>query len=968
MKHMPGAPPPLATYRLQLNHAFTFADATAIVPYLHALGVTDCYVSPIAKAMPGSEHGYDAIDPLVLNPELGTEEEFNVFVAAVQAHRMGLLMDVVSNHMSIGKSLNRWWRDVLENGPSARYAAAFDIDWHPIKRELDNKVLLPILGDQYGIVLENQDIIVLFEEGEFQLSYGEHLLPLTPKSWSRMLAAGLELLAKQAGDSEPSVMELQSILTALRNLPGSEECDQERISERYREVEIIKKRLVALVTISPLVAGYVQDNVTQLNGIKGQPQSFDALDELLDEQAYRLASWNVATEEINYRRFFDINELAAIRMENPMVFQEMHQMLFRLMRQGGVTGVRIDHVDGLYNPGQYLQQLKEAAAREDGGNLGDQPLFIVVEKILGKDESLPDSWPVQGTTGYDFLNLVNGLFVEGGNERAFTELYARVNSREDSYSDLVYAGKQLTMRMSMASEINVLGRQLNVLSERDRRSRDFTLNSLRHAIREIIACFPVYRTYATEEPEPVTDRERAYIHMAVARAKRRNPEVGRQVFDFIRSILLKQSDARTRQDREDQHRFVMKFQQITSPVTAKGIEDTVYYRFNRLVSLNEVGGEPDQFGITPEEFHKRMRERQIRWPHSLSASSTHDTKRSEDVRARINALSEIPQEWKACVERWSRMNRKHRKKIESDWLPSRNDEYLLYQTLIGSWPLQALGDETYRLFCGRIQQYMEKAIHEAKVHTSWVNPNPIYDQATRDFIEAVLYRSASNTFLHDFLPFQERIAHCGLFTALAQLMLKIAAPGIPDFYQGTELWDFTLVDPDNRRPVDYAARAKLALELRRVIDQVEADRPEWVHALADHARDGRIKLYATMMGLDCRRRHPALFQQGAYLPLETGGVKKQHVCAFARLHEGQAVVTAVPRLLATLITDMKNPPLGQRTWEDSWIAVPPWPTLGSYRHILTGEVLTVESVNGRRVLPLNQIFNHCPVAMLERLC
>ncbi|NWF73594.1 MAG: malto-oligosyltrehalose synthase, partial [Nitrospirae bacterium] len=414
---------PLATYRLQLHCAFTLTDAVAIVPYLHELGITDCYISPIGKAMPGSKHGYDTIDFGVLNPDLGTEEEFNAFVAAVQAYGMGLLMDIVSNHMSIEKSLNYWWRDVLENGPSARYAGVFDIDWHPIKRELDNKVLLPILGNQYGIVLENHDMAVSFEEGEFQLNYGEHRLPLTPKSWSRMLAARLDVLAGQAGDSDPSVMELQSILMALRNLPGSEECNQERVIERYREVEIIRKRLVALVTTSPLVAGHLQDNVAQLNGIKGQPHSFDGLDELLDEQAYRLAAWNVAAEEINYRRFFDINELAAIRMENPKVFEDAHRMLFRIMRQGGVTGVRIDHVDGLYNPGQYLQRLQEAAGREDGGNLKDRPLFIVVEKILGKDESLPDSWPVQGTTGYDFINLVNGLFVQSANERAFTELY-----------------------------------------------------------------------------------------------------------------------------------------------------------------------------------------------------------------------------------------------------------------------------------------------------------------------------------------------------------------------------------------------------------------------------------------------------------------------------------------------------------------------------------------------------------------
>jgi (1->4)-alpha-D-glucan 1-alpha-D-glucosylmutase len=964
---MPLARIPSATYRLQFNHAFTFTDARALVPYLHALGITDCYLSPIVKAMPGSEHGYDTIDPVVLNPELGTDEEFQQFVDAVRSHGMGLLLDVVPNHMGIGKTLNRWWRDVLEHGPSARYAGAFDIDWHPIKPELHNKVLLPILGDQYGTVLENQEIVLTFEQGEFTLRYGEHVLPVAPKSWSRVLAARLDLLARRTGEQDPALMELQSILTALRNLPGREELDPERIAERYREMEIIKRRLAALVNDSPVIGAHLRDNVALLNGVKGDPQSFDQLDELLDEQAYRLASWKVASEEINYRRFFDINDLAAIRMEVPAVFQESHQLLWRLIRDGAVTGVRVDHVDGLYDPGRYLRHLQTEAQRAEGGNLRDASLFIVVEKILGKDESLPDTWPVQGTTGYDFIHAVNGLFVQTANERAFTELYHRIIGCEMPYPDLVYDSKRLIMRVSMASEINVLGHQLNVLSERDRRSRDYTLNSLTHAIREIIACFPVYRTYATDGPEPVADRDRAYIHMAVARAKRRNPALSPQVFDFIRAILLKQSDARTAEDREEQIRFVMKFQQTTSPVTAKGLEDTAFYRYNRLVSLNEVGGEPEQFGLPIEDFHKRMRERQARWPHALSASSTHDTKRSEDVRARLAALSEVPQEWKARVTRWRRINRKHRRETDGERLPHPNDEYLFYQTLVGAWPLHAMGGDEYRAFCDRIQRYMEKATREAKVHTSWVNPSPGYDHAMRSFVDAVLDRDASQAFFDDFLPFQDRIAHYGLFTSLAQVLLKITAPGVPDFYQGTELWDLSLVDPDNRRPVDYAVRMRLVEELQAGWAREGRERIEWVHGLAHHARDGRLKLFAILAGLHTRRARAALFQQGEYLPLESGGAKKQQVCAFARLHEEQAVMTVVPRLVASLMQDVKTPPLGSAIWEDSWVAVPPWPRLAAYRHVLTGEVLTAESVSGRRVLPLAHVFGHCPVALLERL-
>ena len=466
---------PLATYRLQLHRGFTFADATRAVPYLHALGITDCYLSPISKAAPGSDHGYDVIDPVVMNPELGSEKDFEEFVRTVQAHGVGLVLDVVPNHMGIGKTLNRWWRDVLENGPSSRYATAFDIDWHPIKRELENKVLLPILGDQYGAVLENQEMELVYEDGTFLLRYGDHRLPLAPKTWTRILAHRLELLVAEDEQAMP-VLELQSILTALKNLPGVEERTPERIAEHYREKEIVKKRLMVLMEESPVIRAFVLENVRIFNGEHGRSESFDLLDALLNEQAYRLASWKVASEEINYRRFFDINELAAIRMEEEAVFQESHLLLLQLVRQGIVRGCRIDHVDGLYDPGRYLQQLRELTTSQAEGS--QTPLFIVVEKILGKDEPLPESWPVQGTTGYDFLNQVNGLFVAGMNEKFFTSFYTKITDRED-YADLVYACKQLIMQVSMASEINVLGHQLNLISERDRRSRDFTLNHLR---------------------------------------------------------------------------------------------------------------------------------------------------------------------------------------------------------------------------------------------------------------------------------------------------------------------------------------------------------------------------------------------------------------------------------------------------------------------------------------------------------
>ncbi len=967
---MPPPRIPLSTYRLQFNGDLTFARAAAIVPYLHALGITQCYASSFLKAMPGSMHGYDIIDPSSLNPEVGTEEELQSFVNALHERGMGIVLDIVPNHMGIGKALNPWWRDVLEHGPSSRYADAFDIDWRPIKRELQDKVLLPILGDQYGTVLENQDITVAYEDGQLSVRYFEFDLPLTPHSWIRILAHRLEDLVKQAeagAAAESDVMELQSIVTAIRNLPGTDERDPARIEERYREKEVIKKRLAALTEASEPVRTFVLENVRIFNGERGRSESFDLLDSLLDEQVYRLASWQVASEEINYRRFFDINELAAVRMENPNVFREAHQLVFRLVREGAVNGLRIDHVDGLYDPGRYVAELQAWAGREVDRASEERPLFIVVEKILGHDEVLPDAWPVHGTTGYDFMHVVDGLFIQGVHERAFTDLYHRTIGREEAYPDVVYASKRLIMRASMASEINVLGHQLNLISERDRRSRDFTLNSLTHAIREIIACFPVYRTYATDGPGPVAERDRAYIHMAVARAKRRNPTLAGQVFDFIRSILLKQSDARTAQDREEQLRFVMKFQQTTSPVTAKGVEDTAFYRYNRLIALNEVGGDPEQFGLSLEEFHKRMRERQARWPHSLSASTTHDTKRSEDVRARLAVLSELPQEWRTRVGKWSRINRKHRGDAEGERLPDRNDEYVFYQTLVGVWPVQPMGDEAYRVLCERIERYMEKAIREAKVHTSWTNANPVYEHAMRDFVRAVLDRSRSHAFFDDFLPFQERIAHYGLFTSLSQLLVKLTAPGIPDFYQGTELWNFSLVDPDNRRPVDYGVRAACVQDLETVVALDGPERGDQVRAWAQHPRDGLLKLYLIMAGLHYRRREPGLFQAGDYLPLEAGGAKKQHVCAFARTLDDRAVMAVVPRWLATLTPDDKNPPIGAALWEDNWVAVPPWPSLAPYRNVLTGDVIGAESVSGRRVLPLARVFQDCPVALLERL-
>ena len=960
---------PTATYRLQFNDTFTFSDAARIVPYLQALGITDCYASSYLRAVPGSQHGYDIVDPTTMNPELGTEHDFRIFTDSLAQHGMGQILDVVPNHMGIAKSCNAWWLDVLENGPSSNYAAFFDIDWHPVKAELEYKVLLPILGEQYGTVVENEEIILEYRQGRFFIRYYDYQLPVDPKPSAMILALRLDELISRAQSNDPHVQEFQSILTALRHLPARNELDPARVAERYREKEIIRRRLARIMDESQAVQAFVQENVAIFNGTKGDSKSFDLLDQLLSNQVYRLAHWRVASEEINYRRFFDINELAAIRMEDPAVFRSSHQLIFQLVKEGSVTGLRIDHVDGLYDPSSYLWQLQTWAKTELVPRAGEaeRPLFLVVEKILTKEETLPVQWPVYGTTGYDFLNLVNGLFVDGSHEQDFNRLYARFIGNRVSFGDLAFESKQLIMRASMSSEINVLGYQLNHLSEMNRRFRDFTLNSLIHAIREIIACFPVYRTYVTPDEELVTDRDRAYIRQAVARAKRKNPALSGLVFDFVQEILLKQASFHHERERRDQLQFVMKFQQITGTVMAKGSEDTALYIYNRLASLNEVGGDPLQFGISVHTFHERMRQRRAHWPASICATSTHDTKRSEDVRARISVLSEIPQVWKTRVQRWSQLNKGYKTEVDGTLAPDRNEEYLLYQTLIGAWPFPTLDDDEYRNFNDRIQAYMAKALKEAKIHTSWVNPNYAYDQAVRDFIEHILARSGPNPFLADFLPFHREIARYGVYNSLSQVLLKIAAPGIPDFYQGTELWDFSLVDPDNRRPVDYGTRTGFLEDFQPLCAIQGSNQRRLVQDMLATVPDGRIKLYITMVGLHYRRTHAHLFLSGEYVPLKVEGTKKRHVCAFARIYEDQAVVAVVPILVKGLCQETEMFPFGPSVWEDTWMIVPSWRPASCYQNLLTGEILSSTETEGKQSLRLAEVMGSCPVALLERV-
>lgn len=990
---LPSARIPSATYRLQFNDEFTFADARQIVGYLHELGISDMYASSYVAAKAGSRHGYDVVNQTELNREVGSEESYQAMIEELQRFDMGHILDFVPNHMCIESSENIWWMDVLENGMSSPYANFFDIDWAPVKKELTGKVLLPFLGDQYGRVLENGGLRLVFREGAFYIDCSSLQVPVEPKSYLQILTHRLDVLQGAFPPEAPPLQELLSIETALQHLPPVREQNKEKREERHREKDIIKKRLWQLCQESMEIAAFISDNVAIFNGSKGEPASFDLLDGLLRDQVYRLSFWRVATEEINYRRFFDINGLAAIRMEDQAVFDLTHQLLSRLIREGKVTGVRIDHVDGLYDPISYLQSLQKSSYQQlragTAGNGFDantaedkskelegweaeyrqalerdpsyRPFYVVCEKILMKGEQLPERWPVFGTTGYDFLANLNGIFVDTEKAKAFDRIYSRFVGQASDFSEMVYEKKKLVMQVSLSGEVNMLAHHLNTISEQDRLCRDFTLNSIARAMAEVIACFPVYRTYANSPS--VRDKDVSYIEAAAAKAKRKNPAIDASIFDFLRDVLLLRFPERAKErDKIAWLSFAMRFQQITGPVMAKGLEDTAFYVYNRLVSLNDVGGTPGKFGLTMEAFHGQNLERLKAFPHAMIASATHDSKRGEDVRTRISALSEIPDIWQKSLAKWRRLNKGKAAILENQTVPDRNEEYLLYQTLIGVWPAietAAAGLESFR---ARIREYMIKAAREAKVNTSWVSPNTAYEEALVGFVDRILSDAAGNGFLPEFLLLQKRVARCGIFSSLSQTLLKMVSPGVPDFYQGSELWDFTLVDPDNRRPVDYGIRLQALAGLKGREAEIGAE--ALIRELLEKAEDGRIKLYLIFRVLNYRRKHRDLFDNGDYLPLEARGARARHVCVFARRGEGEMVIVVAPRLVATLVPEPELSPLGERAWLDTFLVLPEG-AAGSFRNVVNDEKLEAEERDGHWCLPLAKVFAQAPVALLE---
>ena len=931
---------PSSTYRLQFNRQFTFTHAREIVPYLDALGISDCYASPYFQARPESLHGYDITDHNKLNAAIGSRADYDAWIADLHAHGMGQIVDFVPNHMGIGEPLNHWWMDVLENGPSSPYAPFFDIDWKPLKADLEDKVLLPILGDQYGRVLERGELQVRFEAGAFYLGYYEHEFPIAPGTYRHILEIALEKLAPFK--TEDFYAEFQSIITALEYLPRRTETDPERIAERAREKEIIKRRLERRCHEAPQVQAAVMQAVAQINGTPGDPRSFDALDSLLNDQSYRLAFWRVAAEEINYRRFFDVNDLAAIRMELPEVFDATHNLLLELIANGAVTGVRIDHPDGLYLPREYFEKLQRRSAAALGIPLpkDGRAIYLVVEKILTDNETLRADWPVHGTTGYEFAKLVSNVLVDASAEQAITKTFQRFIGHSMPFGHLIYAKKRLVMRLSLANDVNVLGDMLDRLSEKNRWFRDFTLDALARAVHETIACFPVYRTYVTPG-QPVSEEDRAIIERAVATAKRRNPALEESVFNFLRDILLLRFPENLDDEARAEHEhFVLKFQQSTSPIMAKGLEDTAFYIYNRLIALNEVGGEPQHFGISVEDFHAQNGTRLRDWPATLLATSTHDTKRSEDVRARILAISELPQLWRTSLQRWRAINRRWKRKLEDDFAPDPNEEYLFYQTLLGSWPLGTT--EASPEYIERIQAYMAKALKEAKMNTSWIQPNEQWDSAMSDFVARVLDPSPKNKFLPTFLPLAEQIAQLGAINSLSQLALKLTVPGVPDIYQGSEIWNFTLVDPDNRRLVDYQQR-------RDLLASLEMASPE---ELLQKWQDGRIKLLVTQRLLRFQREQTELFKRGNYVPLAVSGEFADCCVAFTREYEGKWIAILVPRLSSRV----GFPPIGEK-WKDTAVELPASISIEGATEIFSGRELD------RNVLPLAEAMSALPFAV-----
>jgi (1->4)-alpha-D-glucan 1-alpha-D-glucosylmutase len=923
---------PTATYRFQFSPSFGFQAAKSVVSYLADLGISDIYASPIFKAVKGSLHGYDVVDPRCLNPELGGPSDFEALADEVKRHNMGWIQDIVPNHMAMD-SENRFLMDIFENGCRSKYFRFFDVDWDHPDVSLNKRILAPFLGRFYGECLEDGEIALEYGPDGFKIAHQNTAFPLRIESYPSLFN-NLSRLKRELAEDNPDFVKLMGILHVLKTLSSSDEPE-----ERSNRIKFIQRTLWELYNSKGPIKAFVDETLRTFNGEKGKAESFNFLDDLLSQQLFRLSFWKVAAEEINYRRFFCVNGLISLRVEDEHVLNDTHGLIFDLIERRIVTGLRIDHVDGLYDPTGYLQKVRGRAPTT----------YIVVEKILDLNEDLPPFWPVQGTTGYDFTNQVNSLFCQKENERAFSRIYSRVTGLKRSYEDVVRDNKKLMVQEDMASDVHNLALLLKKISSRDRHGSDITINALRRALTEVLAVFPVYRTYISRAE--ISENDRKTILEAVDRARANFPAL-LHGFTFVRRFLLLDfPDYVAEEEKGYWLHFAMRFQQLTGPVMAKGVEDTTLYGYNRLVSLNEVGGRPDHFGCSLEEFHNFNTKKRDLWPDSLNATATHDTKRGEDVRARINVLSEMPDEWLKKLRTWIRINRGKKKRVQGSAVPDRNDEYFLYQTLIGAFPFS---DAEYPEFIERIKRYIVKAVREAKIHTAWLKPDTEYEDAYVSFAERILAPSQANAFLNDIIPFCRRVSHYGMLNSLSQTLIKITSPGVPDFYQGTELWDLSLVDPDNRRPVDFE---KIRAMLSEIREQDDADIGRLVQDLLSTREDGKIKLFLIYRALRARKANRETFRSGAYLPLDPGGSFRSHVIVFARRYQRQWALVVAPRFLSRLIQE-GDFPLGTKVWQDTEVIMPDGAP-AAWRNAITGEVLSAD-----KALPVGDILLNFPVALL----
>lgn len=933
---------PVSTYRLQFNKDFRFTDARPVVSYLRELGISDLYASPIFSARPGSTHGYDVTDPLSFNPEVGSEEEFEALSQELKRHDMGLLLDIVPNHMAFDPE-NQMLMDVLENGRSSEFFGFFDIDWNHAYESIKGRLLTPFLGKLYGECLEEGEIALKYDDEGFSIDYYDLKLPVKIESYANIITRRLNTLKQKLGEDHPDFISLLGILYSLKNVPssleGSTETQKtESLQGRYNQIKFVKRLLWDLYEKNDEVKEFIGENVKIFNGEKWNPGTFGLLDGLIAEQNYRLSFWKVVNEEINYRRFFTVNQLISLKIEDENVFNRTHSLVFKLVGEGKLTGLRIDHIDGLYDPANYLKRLRDKT--------GDA--YIVVEKILELlGEDLPRSWQSQGTTGYEYLNYVNGVFCDTRNERKFSEIYSDFIGFDMPFEGLVYDKKKLIVERYMTGDVDNLAHLLKRISGRDRRGSDVTLHGLRRAILEILAVFPVYRTYI--DSGNVGQKDRACIEEALKEAKDKNPDLAAELGFLEKFLLLEFAKNASEEEVGDQIHFVMRFQQFTGPLMAKGFEDTTLYIYNRLISLNDVGGNPDKFGFSVKELHDFNRKRKENCPHTMNGTSTHDTKRGEDVRARINVLSEMPEEWESNIEKWSRLNDKNKKILNDKGMPDKNDEYFLYQTLIGSFPFY---EDERSSFTDRVKEYIIKAVREAKVHTGWIKPDADYEDAFLSFIDEILKPLKQNRFLKEFLPFQKKIAHYGIFNSLSQALIKITSPGAPDFYRGTELWDLFLVDPDNRRPVDFERRREFLRDIK------EKDSTSGlIEELLSAKEDGRIKLFLIYKSLKARNLRKDVFEKGDYVPLEIQGECKDHIIAFGRKTENDFAITVAPRFFTSLVKEDEYP-LGKSVWKDTRIIIPE-----GFPH-LWSDAFTEARVEGDGTLSAGEIFKSFPAALL----